>query len=95
MSLDLTSASKLSLCFNHFQTANVGSPCNKFGDKGLDLRLTIRMGANTVSLILDTIVSFDFSNLKGSNGHENGNISAEMHPITPSLMQDKLFNNNA
>lgn len=91
MYFDLTSASKLSLCFNHFQTANVGSPCNRFGDK----KLALRLGANTVSLILDTIVAFDLSNLKGSNGHENGNISAKMHPITPSIMLDKLFNNNA
>jgi hypothetical protein len=95
MYLDLTSAFKLSLCFNHFQTANVSSPRNRFGDKKLDLRLTIRMGANTVSLILDIIISFDLSNLKGSKGHENGNISTIMHHMTPSLMQDKLFNNNA
>ena len=89
MYFDLTSA--LSLCFNHFQTANVGSPCNRFGNK----KLALRLGANTVSLILDTIVAFDLFNMKGSNGHENDNISAKMHPITPSIMLDKLFNNNA
>jgi hypothetical protein len=59
------------------------------------VRLTIRRGANTVSLIPDLAISLDLSNLKGSNGDENGNISAMMHHATPILMQDKLFNNNA
>jgi len=59
------------------------------------VRLTIRRGANTVSLILDISISLLLSNLEGSNGDENGNISAMMHHTTPILMQDKLFNNNA
>lgn len=59
------------------------------------MRLTDRRGANTVSLIPDLAISLDLSNLKGSNGFENGNISAMMHHTTPILMQDKLFNNNA
>ena len=61
----------------------------------LDVRLPVRRGANTVSLIPDLIISLDLSNLKGSNGDENGNISAMMHHVTPILIQDKLFNNNA
>jgi hypothetical protein len=59
------------------------------------VRITIRRGANTVSLIPALAISLDLSNLKGSNGDENGNISAMMHHSTPILMQDKLFNNNA
>ena len=94
MYLDLTLAFNL-IIFNHFQTANVSSPCNRFGDKKLDMRLTVRRGTNTVSLVPDLAISLDLSNLKGSNGDENGNISAMMHHTTPILMQDKLFNNNA
>lgn len=59
------------------------------------MRLTIRRGANTVSLIPDLAVSLAFSNLKSSDGDENGDISAMMHHTTTILMQDKLFNNNA
>lgn len=59
------------------------------------MRLTVRRDANAVSLISDLAISLDLSNLKGSNGDENGNISAMMHHTTPILMQDKLFNNNA
>ncbi len=80
---------------NHFQPANVSSPSNRFGDKKLDVRLPVRRGANTVSLIPNLAISLDLSNLKGSNGDENGNISAMMHHVTPILIQDKLFNNNA
>lgn len=59
------------------------------------MRLTVRRGTNTVSPIPDLAISLDLSNLKGSNGDENDNISAMMHHTTPILMQDKLFNNNA
>jgi hypothetical protein len=59
------------------------------------MRLTVKIGANNVSLIPDLDISLDLSNLKGSNGDEYGNISAMMHHTTPILMQDKLFNNNA
>jgi len=59
------------------------------------VRLTVRRGANAVFLITDLAISLDLSKLKGSNGDENGNISAMMHHTTTILMQDKLFNNNA
>ena len=59
------------------------------------MRLTVRRGTNTVSPIPDLAITLDLSNLKGSNGDENGNISAMMHHTTPILIQDKLFNNNA
>jgi hypothetical protein len=50
---------------------------------------------NIVFLILDIIISIDLSNLKGDNSHKKCNISVMTHHMTPSLMQDKLFNNNA
>jgi hypothetical protein len=42
------------------------------------------MGAKNAFLILDVIISFDLSDLNGSSGHENGNISALTHHVTPT-----------
>jgi len=62
------------------------------GDKILDLPLKIRMSKNVGSTILGIIITINLPNFNDSNGYD---ISAMKHHMTPSLMQDKLFNNNA